>query len=105
MQFNDQNFKQEVEDQKSLILVDFFSDWCSPCKLMSPIIEELINDYSGKDIKIGKVDVEKNPKLAERYSIMGIPTFLFFKEGKIIDQFSGYKSKEEVVELIEKNLK
>ena len=104
MEFNKENFKSEVEENKGLVLIDFFASWCGPCKLMHPVVDALIEEYKDKSIKIGKVDIDKSPDLAEQYEVMGVPTFIFLKEGKIIDRFSGYKSKEEVRDLINKHL-
>jgi thioredoxin 1 len=104
MEFNKNNFQAEVEENKDLVLVDFFAPWCGPCKLMLPIVDNLIQEYQGKEIKIGKVNIDENSELAEKYGVMGVPTFIFFKAGKIIDQFSGYRSKEEINELIDKYL-
>ena len=105
MQFTDQNFKNEVEEEKKgLILVDFFAPWCSPCVLMAPIIEELTEDYKEKSVKIGKLNVEENKQTAEKYNIMGIPTIILFKDGKIIEQITGYQGKDVLQQLIDKNL-
>jgi len=104
MDFNKENFKSEVEENKKLVLVYFFAPWCGPCKLMHPVIEELMEVYKDKNIIIGEVNVDENSELAEKYGIMGIPTFIFFKEGKEIDQFSGYRSKDEISSLIDKHL-
>ncbi|MCK4553684.1 thioredoxin [Candidatus Parcubacteria bacterium] len=103
MQFTDQNFKQEVEENEGLILVDFSASWCAPCKLMEPIIEELIQEYQDKDIQIGSLDVEASQQTAQKYNIMGIPTIILFKHGKIIEQITGYQGKEALKQLIDKN--
>jgi len=104
MTFTDQNFKTEVEAQKGLILVDFFAPWCNPCKLMAPIIEDLIKEYEDKPVKIGKLNVDENKKTAEKYNIMGIPAIILFKDGKIIEQITGYQDKEMLEQLIDKNI-
>jgi len=104
MELNKENFKSEVEENKNLVLVDFSATWCGPCKLMHPIIEELIEDYKNKEITIGQINIDEDSELAETYEIMGVPTFIFFREGKAIDQFSGYRSKDEVSTLIDKHL-
>ena len=104
MQFTDQNFKQEVEESKDLVLVDFFADWCGPCKILKPILEELIKDYEGKKgVKIGKLNVDESKETAEKYNVMGIPTIILFRDGKIIEQVTGVQSKESLQEMIEKN--
>ncbi len=105
MIFTDQNFKNEVEQAKSLVLVDFYADWCGPCKLMVPVIEELIKEYEGKEgVKIGKLNVDESSATAQKYNIMGIPTLILFKNGKQAEQLVGYKSKEDLKEIIDKNL-
>ena len=104
MQLIDQNFKKEVEEAKELVLVDFFATWCGPCKLLAPIIEELIEDYKDKKVKIGKLNVDENKQTAEKYNVMGIPTLIFFKEGKIITQITGLQTKEALKQLIDKYL-
>ena len=105
MQFTDQNFQKEVEQADGLVLVDFFAEWCGPCKLMEPVIEEVIMEYKEKkEVKIGKINVDENKNMAEKYSIMGIPALILFKKGKIVIQESGYHTKEQLVDLINKNL-
>ncbi len=104
MQLTDQNFKKEVEEANKLVLVDFFATWCGPCKLLVPIIEELIEEYKDKEIKIGKLDIDDNKEMAEKYNIMGIPTLILFKQGKIIEQVSGFQTKEDLKQLIDKNM-
>lgn len=105
MQFTDQNFQKEVEQSNDLVLVDFFADWCGPCKLMGPVIEELAEEYKEKaGVKIGKLNVDENRIIAEKYNIMGIPTLVLFKNGKVADQLVGYNTKEVLKEFIDKNL-
>lgn len=105
MQFTDKNFKEEVEESKDLILVDFFADWCGPCKLMGPVIEELAEEYKEKaGVKIGKLNVDEDRAIAGKYNIMGIPTLLLFKSGKAIDRLVGYNTKDILKGLIDKNL-
>jgi thioredoxin 1 len=104
MIFTDQNFNQEVENYNGLALVDFFAEWCGPCKLLAPVIDELIEEYKGKSVKIGKLNVDENKEIAEKYNIMGIPAIIIFKEGKIVVQLTGYQPKEAMKELIDKNI-
>ena len=104
MQFTNQNFKQEVEDVKELVVVDFFASWCGPCKLMAPIIDELEEEYREKGVKIGKIDIDENQEIAGKYEVSSIPTVALFKDGKIIDQATGLQSKEVLTEMINKNL-
>ena len=104
MELTNQNFKQEVEENKGLVLVDFFASWCGPCKLMSPIINELAEDYKDKDILIGKADIDACKEVAEKYSVMSIPTLILFKGGEVVEQLMGYQDKEILENLINKNL-
>lgn len=88
------NFEEVVLQSKQPVLVDFWAQWCGPCKAIGPIIEELNNDYAGKAV-IGKVDVDANQELAVRFGIMNIPTILFFKDGQIVDKLKGAAPKKE----------
>lgn len=92
----DQNFDQEVLKSDLPVLVDFWAIWCPPCQILGPTIEELANDFGGK-VKFGKLDVDQNPKMAEKYEILSIPTLLIFKNGKVVKQIIGVKPKEELV--------
>ncbi len=94
------NFKQEVLDQKGLVLVDFYAEWCGPCKMTEPIIEELSTEM--KDIKFVKVNVDENQELASQYSVFSIPTFLIFKDGAVASQFVGAMGKEGFLDEIHK---
>ncbi|MDP2923865.1 MAG: thioredoxin [Candidatus Omnitrophota bacterium] len=102
--FTDANFKKEVLESNLPVLVDFWANWCGPCKMISPIIEELAKEYAGK-IKIGKVDVDENPKTATLYGIMSIPTLVFFRNGKIVNQATGALNKIELKRKIEENIR
>lgn len=95
----DQNFKEEVLKSKTLILVDFYTDWCPPCKMMAPVIEKIAEDFKDK-IKIGKLNTDQNFSTASLYRIEAIPTLIFFKDGQIIDKIIGmvsYKVLEEKI--------
>ena len=89
-----ENNNLETEIKNGLILVDFYADWCGPCKMIAPVLEEL------KDIDIIKVDIEKFPDLATKYGVMSIPNMIFFKDGKEIKKEIGFRSKEELEEII-----
>jgi len=101
--FTDANFKKEVLESDIPVLVDFWTCWCGPCKTIAPFVDDLAKEYSGK-IKIGKVDVDHNPKTATHYGIMSIPSLIFFKKGKIMDQIVGAVSKHDLKRKIEENL-
>lgn len=93
--FTSTNFEKEVLDAEIPVLVDFYADWCGPCKMMAPLVAELAESYSGK-CKIGKCNTDENPRLAGEYRVMSIPTFLFFKGGKVVDTVIGAVSKSEL---------
>ena len=103
LHLTDTNFKQEVLESHLPVLVDFWATWCGPCKMITPIIEEVAKEYAGK-IKVGKLNVDDNPAIATRYGIMSIPTLVFFKHGKIMDQVVGILNKAELKRKIEENL-
>ena len=90
-----QNFENEVLQSETPVLVDFWAQWCGPCKMLSPILDELASEYEGK-VKIGKVDVDKNQELSAQYSVLSIPTLLIFKDGKVQEQHVGLKGKPEL---------
>ncbi len=93
-----ESFKTEVLDHKGTVMVDFYADWCGPCKVTEPIIDELSNEM--KDVKFVKIDVDASQDLASQYSIFSIPTFLIFKNGKVAGQFVGAQSKDHFEEEI-----
>lgn len=98
-----QNFEDEVINSNIPVLVDFWAEWCGPCRMVSPIIDELANEYDGK-IKVGKVNVDEENELAMQFKIMSIPTIGIFKEGKLVDKIVGARPKAELEKFIEKNL-
>ena len=93
--FTDQNFQSDVLESTTPVLVDFWATWCPPCRLTSPIIEELANEVDPAKLKIGKLNVDDSGQTAMTYRVMSIPTFIVFEGGKVVDQFSGAMSKEE----------
>lgn len=95
--FNDQNFKEQVLESDLPVVVDFWATWCAPCRMMTPVIEELSVEYEGR-ARIGKVNTEESPQLAGEYGITGIPALIIFKDGKPIDQIIGAVPKEVVAE-------
>lgn len=101
--FTSENFDAEVLKSETPVFVDFYADWCVPCKMMAPIVEELAKEYEGK-IKVGKINVDNCQELAGQYSIMTIPTFMVIKNGEVVDRISGKFPKEEVEELMKKGL-
>ncbi len=97
--FTESNFEQEVLKAELPVLVDFYADWCGPCKMMSPNIERLAREYDGK-IKVGKVNVDENGNLAGSYGVMSIPTIILFKDGKEAARNIGYVDFSELEELV-----
>lgn len=103
LEFNDNNFKEEVLNSDKPVLVDFWAAWCGPCKLLGPTIEELHKEMGDK-VKIGKVNVDENQALAAAYGIMSIPTVIILKGGKIVEQFIGMQPKGVYVEALNKHM-
>lgn len=101
-QINKDSFQAEVLDQKGIVFVDFYADWCGPCKMTGPILEELAKEK--KEMKFVKVNVDENPELTSQYQIFSIPTFVVFKEGKMVSQFVGGHSKEGFLREINKTM-
>ena len=101
--FDESNFDAEVLQSDLPVFVDFYADWCGPCKMMSPVIDKLAEEYEGK-IKVGKVNVDENSDLAVRYGIMSIPNMVFFKNGEVADRVVGAIPKPAMKEKFEKNI-
>lgn len=91
--FTDQNFQKEVIESDKPVLVDFWASWCGPCQMMGPIIDEMAKEMGDK-AKIGKVNVEENPGVSDKYEIMSLPAFKIFKKGKVVKEFTGAQNKE-----------
>ncbi|PJC27935.1 thioredoxin [Candidatus Shapirobacteria bacterium CG_4_9_14_0_2_um_filter_39_11] len=95
----DENFKKEVLEANLPVLVDFWAPWCGPCQTAGPVIEELAKEYEGK-IKVGKLNVDENPKISEKYGILSIPTVIIFKNGEEVKRQVGFVGKEGYINLI-----
>ena len=101
--FDESNFEAEVLKSDLPVFVDFYADWCGPCKMMSPVIDKLAEEFDGK-IKVGKVNVDENGDLAVRYGIMSTPNMVFFKNGEVADRVVGAIPKPAMKEKFEKNI-
>ena len=97
----DSNFDQEI--QTGVVLVDFWAEWCGPCRRISPIVEELAGQYDGR-ATVGKLNVDENPNVPGRFMIRGIPTLLLFKNGQLADTLVGLAPKEDIAKMIDKHL-
>jgi len=103
--FDGPEFEADVLKASEPVVVDFYADWCGPCRMMTPVIEQLAGEYAGK-VKIGKLDVDANQDLAIRYGVMGIPTLGLFRDGKMVDRLVGYPGGAAPIKAwIDKNVK
>ena len=100
---NDKNFAEEVLNAELPVLVDFWATWCGPCRSISPIIDDLAKEFTGK-VKVTKLNVDENPATPSQYGVRGIPTLILFKGGKIFDQIVGAVPKARLIAMIEKAL-
>ena len=96
------NFDEETRNG-SPILVDFWAEWCGPCRMVAPVLEQLAKDYAGK-ARVGKVNVDDHSNLASRYGVMSIPTLLIFKQGKVVEQFIGSTTRDVLAKLLDKHI-
>ena len=99
-EFTDQNFASEVLESKDLVLVDFWADWCQPCRMLAPTIDKIAKDYAGK-VKVGKVDTDANRDVAIKYSISAIPTVILFKNGQVAQKFVGLRQERDFKEALD----
>ncbi|MBQ3587940.1 MAG: thioredoxin [Oscillospiraceae bacterium] len=95
-----ENFEEVVLKNQLPVLVDFWATWCGPCKMIGPIVEEIAEELEGK-VAVGKINVDKQPELANRYGVMSIPTLLVFKNGDITNKKIGYMPKEKILEMLD----
>lgn len=94
---NESNFEEEVLKSEIPVLVDFYAEWCGPCKMMGPVVDAIANEVDGK-AKVGKIDVDQSRKIAMKYNIMTVPTFLIIKDGKVVETLVGAVSKDKLLE-------
>jgi thioredoxin 1 len=103
IKISDETFEENVIKNNKPIIIDFWAEWCAPCKQIGPILEEISDEYNDKII-IGKMDVDENPETPGKYQIRGIPTMLLFNKGELIDTKVGMSSKDDLKEWIDKNI-
>lgn len=98
IKLNNENFEQEVQNQSGIVLVDFYAEWCGPCKMLSPIVDEIAEERT--DIKVGKVNVDESSELAIQYRVMSVPTLIVMLDGKEHARAVGYKAKQEILSML-----
>lgn len=102
-EFTDQNFESEVLQSGNPVLVDFWAEWCGPCKVIGPVVEDIANDYKNR-VKVGKLNVDHNQQTAMKYGIRSIPSLLVFKDGSVFNQIVGSVPRERITKLLEEVL-
>jgi thioredoxin 1 len=100
--FTEGTFDEDVLQSAGPVLVDFYADWCGPCKMMAPVIDQIADEY-GDRLTVGKLDVDAEQSIALRYGVMGIPTLGFFRDGRLVDRLVGYPGPSGVKAFVEKN--
>ena len=101
--FTDENFDSTVVGSEGPVLVDFWAEWCGPCRQLAPTVEALASDYDGK-VTVGKLNVDEHPNVAQRFSIRGIPTLLLFKGGEVVDQVVGVADDSQLKSMLDKHI-
>lgn len=101
--FTMDNFETEVLKAEQTVLVDFYADWCGPCKMMAPVVDKLADMYAGK-IKVGKLNIDQAEDLAEKYAVMTIPTLIVFKNGEVVERFTGVQDQKTLTAVLDQNI-
>ena len=99
LEFTDGNIKEVIESGKPVV-IDFWAEWCGPCRMLGPVIDELSTEFEGK-IKVAKVNIDENPEIAQEFGIMSIPTMILFENGKPVEQIQGFQPKKALQEYLE----
>jgi thioredoxin 1 len=102
--FDNSNFEELAIKSDKVVMIDFWAEWCGPCRMVSPIVEEIANEYSGDDAVIGKVNVDENPEISMRFGIRNIPTILFLKNGEVVDKQVGAVPKHVLEEKLKSHM-
>jgi thioredoxin 1 len=97
------NFDEETRKADAPILVDFWAEWCGPCRMVAPVLEQLAKEYAGK-ARVGKVNVDEHSAIAARYGVQSIPTLLLFKQGKVVEQYIGATSRDVLAKILDKHV-
>lgn len=103
-EITDANFDAEVEQSGDLTMVDFWATWCGPCRIVAPVVEQLADEYADRGLRVGKVDVDANPKTAMKFGVRSIPTILFFRDGEVVDRLVGAMPKPQFEQKIVQHL-
>jgi thioredoxin 1 len=103
LEFTDDEFDTQVVNADLPTMVDFWADWCAPCKMIAPVVKALAEENAGR-LRVGKLNVDENPKTATRFGIRGIPTLLVFKGGEVVEQIVGVRSKKDLQKIVDQNL-
>ena len=103
LHLTENNFEDEVMKSSLPVLVDFWAEWCGPCRMIAPVVDEIAKEYEGK-LKVGKLNVDDAQEVAIKYNVMSIPTLIFFKQGKAVDMVVGALGKDQLVNRVKKNL-
>ena len=101
---NESNFDEFLKNNKNVV-VDFFAEWCGPCKMLGPLMDEIAEEYKGQSVKIIKVDIEESPALAQKYNVMSIPNIVYFQDGEVKDVAVGLMPKNQLKEKIDNLIK
>ncbi len=103
IELTDSNFEEKALQEDKPVMIDFWAEWCGPCKMVGPVVEEIAKDFDGKAV-VGKVDVDSNPEISSKYGIRNIPTILFLKNGEVVDKSVGAVPKNVLKEKLEGQL-
>ncbi|MCR4439870.1 MAG: thioredoxin [bacterium] len=103
VELTDSNFAAEVTDYKGVVLVDFWAEWCGPCRMVGPVVEKIAEDYAGR-LKVGKLNVDLHGRAALTYGVTGIPTLILFKDGQVVDKIVGAVPEKELKKMVDGHL-